>query len=199
MKKIIFFTVGAFLLGSLSSPFLGMAITPTRELLLGMAPEEAILILADKIDEQRRQDAEQEQNISQLQEEDTKQAQQIEELTQTDEIQKRQDCELKIKAAQDNLADIQRDLTSDQEVLRVAEADQCNDCYTKCLKNNGCDKSSCESDNAEENLDEIKKSCKEKHEENLSNRRKDVANDLERVKQAEAKLQQTQQECNQYL
>ncbi|HBR71193.1 MAG TPA: hypothetical protein DEA27_00090 [Candidatus Moranbacteria bacterium] len=34
-------------------PIAGMTITPTRDLILGLAPEEAVLKLADKIDENR--------------------------------------------------------------------------------------------------------------------------------------------------
>ncbi|MFA7209373.1 MAG: hypothetical protein WC120_03725 [Parcubacteria group bacterium] len=49
MKKflipIVFGVVGIII------PVVGMAITPTRDLILGLAPEEAILQFADKIDE----------------------------------------------------------------------------------------------------------------------------------------------------
>lgn len=41
--------IGA-VVGILIGPVLGMAITPTRDLILGLAPEEAILKLADAID-----------------------------------------------------------------------------------------------------------------------------------------------------
>jgi|GEM_PF-2484492 len=34
-------------------PVLGMAITPTRDLIMGLAPDQAVLSLADKIDENR--------------------------------------------------------------------------------------------------------------------------------------------------
>lgn len=51
MKKIILSIIGGFIIGALISPVVGMAINSTRNLILGMAPDEAILVLADKIDE----------------------------------------------------------------------------------------------------------------------------------------------------
>lgn len=53
MKKSIII-IGAVILGIII-PFLGMTITPTRNLILGLAPEDAILQLADKIDENRNE------------------------------------------------------------------------------------------------------------------------------------------------
>ena len=50
MKKIILVGLIAFAIGAIISPIAGMAINSTRSLILGMAPEEAILVLADKID-----------------------------------------------------------------------------------------------------------------------------------------------------
>lgn len=51
MKKTILLILGGFIIGALISPVVGMAINSTRNLILGMAPDEAILVLADKIDE----------------------------------------------------------------------------------------------------------------------------------------------------
>lgn len=51
MKKALIAV--AIFSGIIIVPCLGMAIAPTRDALLGLAPEEAILKLADKIDETR--------------------------------------------------------------------------------------------------------------------------------------------------
>lgn len=45
--------IGGIVAGIVLVPVLGMAITPTRDLILGMAPDTAVLSLADKIDENR--------------------------------------------------------------------------------------------------------------------------------------------------
>ncbi|MDI6777797.1 MAG: hypothetical protein QMD77_01255 [Patescibacteria group bacterium] len=50
MKKIAIYSASALIVGVIVSPFIGMAIGSTRELILGLAPEEAVLQLADKID-----------------------------------------------------------------------------------------------------------------------------------------------------
>lgn len=55
MKKIIIISVGTFFIGLLLSPVVGMVIGSTRELILGMAPEEAILEIADKIDTDKQE------------------------------------------------------------------------------------------------------------------------------------------------
>lgn len=51
MKKALI--IGGVILGVLVVPVLGMATTPTGDAFLGLALEEAILQLADKIDETR--------------------------------------------------------------------------------------------------------------------------------------------------
>jgi hypothetical protein len=112
---------------------------------------------------------------------------------------KKSDCETRLKKAQDALVSSQRHLGEDQEVLKNAEADKCNDCYTGCLKSYGCIKSGCGNDDDKEGFDKIKKQCKEHHEENLKFRRQDVAGDLESVKNGETKLQAIKDECSQYL
>lgn len=53
MKKIMTIAVGSLVVGMIISPVLGMAIGGTRELILGMAPNDAVLQLADKIDSNR--------------------------------------------------------------------------------------------------------------------------------------------------
>lgn len=51
MKKVLM--VAGIFVGILVVPFLGMTISPTRELIMGLAPDEAVLQLADRIDENR--------------------------------------------------------------------------------------------------------------------------------------------------
>ena len=65
MKKSLLM-LGVGLIG-LALPIAGMTITPTRNLILGLAPDEAILALADKIDEEAGKNDEQQQAIENLQ------------------------------------------------------------------------------------------------------------------------------------
>ena len=51
MKKTIVTAAIALVVGVVGTPILGMAISPTRDLILGMAPNDAVLQLADKIDQ----------------------------------------------------------------------------------------------------------------------------------------------------
>lgn len=53
MKKIIIYSTIFFIVGALISPILGMAIGETRNIILGLAPQEAVLSLADEIDKSR--------------------------------------------------------------------------------------------------------------------------------------------------
>jgi hypothetical protein len=50
MKKLILTFTIAIIIGAFLSPLVGMAIDQTRSLILGLAPEEAVLELADQID-----------------------------------------------------------------------------------------------------------------------------------------------------
>jgi hypothetical protein len=84
----------------LSLPIAGMTITPTRNLILGLAPDEAILALADKIDEEAGKNDEQQQAIENLQQykdeqikaEEYKLLQQKEALEQNDLNEKIKKC-----------------------------------------------------------------------------------------------------------
>lgn len=51
MKKFIIPAI--LVIAGIAIPFIGMTISPTRNLILGLAPNEAVLALADKIDENR--------------------------------------------------------------------------------------------------------------------------------------------------
>lgn len=53
MKKVTIYSVIFFVVGAVLSPVIGMAIGETRNLILGLAPEEAVLELADKIDQNK--------------------------------------------------------------------------------------------------------------------------------------------------
>ena len=64
--KIASIVIGVLLVAVLI-PVVGMAISPTRDLLLGLAPEEAVLKLADEIDVTRNSVEENSQKILELQ------------------------------------------------------------------------------------------------------------------------------------
>lgn len=53
MKKLIIYSVIFFVVGAVLSPVIGMAIGGTRNIILGLAPQEAVLSLADEIDKSR--------------------------------------------------------------------------------------------------------------------------------------------------
>jgi hypothetical protein len=53
MKKIIIYSIAFFVAGAVLSPVIGMTIGEIRNLILGLAPEEAVLALADEIDKNR--------------------------------------------------------------------------------------------------------------------------------------------------
>jgi peptidoglycan hydrolase CwlO-like protein len=51
MNKIITIAISSVV--GLALPVIGLTISPTRDILLGLPPDEAVLALADKIDESR--------------------------------------------------------------------------------------------------------------------------------------------------
>jgi hypothetical protein len=53
MKKTITISTIALVIGAIISPVVGMAIGETRNVILGLAPDEAVLQLADRIDTSR--------------------------------------------------------------------------------------------------------------------------------------------------
>lgn len=55
--------MASFVFGLMLSPILGMAIGETRNLILGLAPEEAVLTLADEIDKNRENNLSQDEII----------------------------------------------------------------------------------------------------------------------------------------
>lgn len=102
MKKISLGILIGLIVGALISPVAGMAISSTRSLILGMAPNEAILTLADKIDQESGKNDTQEENILKLNASNEQQKEQLNELAKSQEIaacnEKRSSCELKINA-----------------------------------------------------------------------------------------------------
>lgn len=107
MKKSLLM-LGVGLIG-LVLPIAGMTITPTRNLILGLAPDEAILALADKIDEEVGKNDEQTQKINEqgqvLENLNTAEQQRKEELNSLTKNQllasckeKQSGCESKISA-----------------------------------------------------------------------------------------------------
>jgi len=93
MKKTILLILIGFIVGALVSPAAGMALSSTRDLILGMAPDDAILALADKIDQESGKNEEQEQKINE-------QSEAINNLKREQEIasceKKKEDCEKKL-------------------------------------------------------------------------------------------------------
>jgi hypothetical protein len=71
MRKTIIYSIIFFIAGAFLSPVVGMAIGETRNLILGLAPEEAILILADKIDEESIRNDAQQQQLTELEKNQT--------------------------------------------------------------------------------------------------------------------------------
>jgi TolA-binding protein len=65
MKKTLI-TLG-IVAGVIATPILGMTISPTRDVILGLAPDQAVLSLADKIDEQRVSTEQTDAKIKELQ------------------------------------------------------------------------------------------------------------------------------------
>lgn len=88
--------LGGFIVGALISPIAGMAISSTRSLILGMAPDEAILTLADKIDQESGRNDIQQQAITDLNTANEQQKEQLGELGKSQEIascqKRKEDC-----------------------------------------------------------------------------------------------------------
>ncbi|MFA7209566.1 MAG: hypothetical protein WC120_04750 [Parcubacteria group bacterium] len=113
MKKILLM-LGVGLLG-LALPIAGMTITPTRNLILGLAPDEAILALADKIDEEAGKNDEQQQAIENLQQAEN-------ERIELEEKKKLQDEEDKIK----------KEIQAQEEQKKQARISACLQFKNKC-------------------------------------------------------------------
>lgn len=109
MKQGIIFTLG-LLAGALLAPVLGMALEPTRDIILGMAPEEAVLVLAEKIDRESQRIDNQESEIEQLKKENDEKNERLEALNSKmalDDCKKWQvDCAEKIYQLENGEIDI---------------------------------------------------------------------------------------------
>lgn len=136
---------------------------------------------------------EQQAKIDELQSYKDEQQKVTEQENQQNNQQAKENCQKRLGWAQEELASNQRHLGEDLKVLATAEADKCDDCYTKCMKSHDCGKSSC--DNPDADFDEIKKDCKKLHESNLKNRQSDVNGDREAIAREEKKLAAIKAEC----
>ena len=141
MKKTAIIIVSSFLVGIVVSPILGMAISPTRNLILGMAPDEAILVLADKIDEESGRNNEQEQKLSEQDEKISNQQDQITcESRKSECLNKISPLEAQILEINKNIKKQEADIAKFQQDLDGPECGPNDDCsITKRLldKNNG--------------------------------------------------------------
>lgn len=160
MKKIIIYSTIFFIVGTLISPVLGMAIGETRNIILGLAPQEAVLSLADEIDKSR---IENETKIQEMQAKIEEQQNQImeqnEKLTQQQEDVNLQTAEIKTTQAEvvksrDCSADVNKYCVSDSfreadkfdNFLKVYKDSFDKDAYEKYKKQfteqyNNCQKS----------------------------------------------------------
>lgn len=134
MKKTIATAIIGITIGAVSSPMIGMAINPTRDLILGMAPEEAVTKLADEIDGQKVQVEEQGQKIENLEEKQTEAIDSKIELTEKE----RQEC-------LQNLSNNRQEVEIEKKSLAKSsggldEKDYKKDCLNKNIDESTCDK-----------------------------------------------------------
>jgi Skp family chaperone for outer membrane proteins len=135
MKKILL-TSGIAIFG-LATPFLAMTITPAREALLGLAPDEAVLALADKIDTDRvdieSELSQKDEDIQKLQ--STLDAQQAKLAEQQEMIDENNKAVLETKIAVKNAND-----TTDSLAKEQCEAEKKLHCSDKYLTKKSFDK-----------------------------------------------------------
>jgi len=135
MKKTIATAIIGMTIGAVGSPMIGMAINPTRDLILGMAPEEAVTKLADEIDGQKVQVEEQGQKIENLEEKQAQEAINSEkELTEKE----RQECLRKLTANREELEADKKSLA--ESIGGLDEKDQKKDCLRKGMDEDTCNK-----------------------------------------------------------
>lgn len=107
MKKIIIYSMTFFIFGAALSPVIGMAIGETRNLILGLAPEESILELADKIDRNK------EDNENKIQEMQTLIEQQ--KATIDEQAQKLSEAEDSIKSQKNQIENVQAETVKSRD------------------------------------------------------------------------------------
>ena len=179
MKKLILVGILAFAVGATISPVAGMALSSTRNLILGMAPEEAILVLADKIDEESNRNDEQEQAIEELNSVNQEQIEQIEEINQDNDYYKKQECLAENTKLQEEMNRAKSTLSGDQDDLKEAESGK----YKKdCLKT--------------QKDEEI---CDRNSKINLKSRKADVQEDMDWLNDIEQKIANLKNRCGDYL
>ncbi|EKE22224.1 MAG: hypothetical protein ACD_7C00020G0032 [uncultured bacterium] len=107
MKKVIIYSVIFFVVGAVLSPVIGMAIGETRNLILGLAPEESVLELADKIDQNK------EDNENKMQEMQTLIEQQ--KATIDEQTQKLSQAEGSIESQKSQIANVQAEAVKSRD------------------------------------------------------------------------------------
>ena len=173
MKKslIIFGIVVAVVL----LPVLGMAISPTRDLLLGLTPDNQILALADKIDQNRVSSEQTDSKISELQ--STIDSQQSEIANYREQVEN-----VKSETTKSVQSAVSNAITENSNSEKKSECLESLAGWEKRLKEIPKDEEKCiERHKDDISADAFEKNCKET-----------AKNDLERTKK---KVDQKKQEC----
>lgn len=186
MKKIILVGVIAFAIGAIISPVAGMAINFTRSLILGMAPEEAILVLADKIDEQNNANEAQKKQIENIQQDNVQQFNEIERIKQEESAEqkeeyedKKKECLQEYSALQEKMNRAKETLSEDHEDLEDAESGEYEE---DCLKT--------------QRDEEI---CEKNSKINLKSRKNDVQEDEKLISEIQINIDNLNNACAGYL
>ena len=132
----------------------------------------------------------QQSKIDELQGFKEEQQQANQQLSEQDKQNKKDDCDARLKKAQDSLATSQRYLGVEQPVLDAAKAGTCQDCYKACMKNN-------ENRGDDAAFKRAQEQCKKNDEDNLQNRKSDVNGELASIKKFEDEIASIKNECNQ--
>lgn len=132
MKKTIIYSVAFFIFGAVLSPVIGMAIGETRNLILGLAPEESVLELADKIDQNKEDNENKMQEMQMLIEQ--------QKATIDEQAQKLSEAEGSIESQKSQIANVQaetvksRDCSADVNKYCVSDSFREADKFDNFLK-----------------------------------------------------------------
>jgi len=178
MNKTI--TIAGSVIAGVALPLLGLTISPTRDAILGLAPDQAVLQLADKIDESRVSSEQTDAKIAELQSViDSQQAQladyqqQVEgQNTKIDSV-KTENQATQAKVDNDKRTECQKKIASLNKSIANAESEK-GDCKSKYD-------------------DEENKSAAKTWTENC-----EAGAEL-KIKSAKKQLEQTNSECSNYL
>jgi hypothetical protein len=170
------------------SPVASMGITPVREALLGLAPEDQILTLADKIDESRVAN---DQKISALEQElatakqtitDQKETLDNKELSinqKIEDIEKTQtskECTGKLNKQLEYLANAKKNLANDELTLKAAK-----------------DGRECKIESSMS--DDEKDACKDRIKEDVKNRENDIDGDKKAIEKIQQEINLIKSAC----